>query len=349
MAKHIPKNKEITIYDLAKELGISVATVSRALNNDPVVSPETKKRIDLLAAKWGYRSNSFARNLKKQHTNTIGIMVHELNSSFITSVLGGIERTTAAAGYDLLIAHSSENFEKEIANARNLFHKRVDGLIASLSSETKNLAHFEPYVSKDIPLIFFDRVDEESNMPAVIIDNFAAGYTATKHLAEQGCKRIFHLTSSLSRNVYKKRYEGYRQALADHGLDFDESLILVKDLAEQAAYDAAMQVLQMEHKPDGAFITNDLNAAVFMRTLKSNGWSVPGDIAIVGFNNDTISRQVEPALTTINYPGGTIGEFAANYILKRLRRELKVSTAKTIVQSELVIRESSLRLPGKQS
>src|ERR1044071_9208494 len=196
------KGKEITIYDIASKLNISIATVSRGLNDDPVVSKKTRKKIFDLAEELGYRSNHFARNLRQQQTNTIGIIVHELNSNFITSVLAGVEKVTTEAGYDLIIAHSSESFIKESANARNLFHKRVDGLIASLSFDTKTMDHFSPFIKKGVPVIFFDRVEQDDDSTVVVIDNYKCGYQATEHLVEQGCKKIVHVTASLNRNVY---------------------------------------------------------------------------------------------------------------------------------------------------
>src|SRR6266480_3068637 len=215
------KEKEVTIYDIADKLNISIATVSRALKNDPVVSKKTKKKIFELAEKMGYRSNHFARNLRKQQTNTIGFIVHELNSNFITSVLAGVEKVTTEAGYDLIIAHSSETFSKEAANAKNLFHKRVDGLIASLSFDTPDLDHFKRFTDKGVPVIFFDRVEQNNESTVVIIDNYKCGYQATTHLIEQGCKRIAHVTSPLNRNVYLQRYNGYKDALFENGIAHD--------------------------------------------------------------------------------------------------------------------------------
>jgi len=151
----MPKEKDVTIYDLARELNISVATVSRALKDDPVVSKKTRKKVYDLADKMGYRTNLFARNLRTQETRTIGFLIHELNSNFSTSVLSGIEKITTEAGYDLIIAHSSESYEKEVSNARNLFNKRVDGLIASLSFDTKNYDHFKLFSDKGVPVVFF--------------------------------------------------------------------------------------------------------------------------------------------------------------------------------------------------
>jgi LacI family transcriptional regulator len=259
-------------------------------------------------------------------------------------VLAGIEKVATEAGYDLIIAHSGENMKKEEANARNLFHKRVDGLIASLSFDTTGLEHFKPFVDKGVPVIFFDRVEQDGGSPVVIIDNARCGYIATKHLIDQGCKRIVHVTSSLKRNVYSQRCKGYRDALFDNGIAYDESLVLVNDLSEKAGIESAMQILKMKPLPDGAFITNDFVAAVCMRTLREHGVSIPEDIAIVGFNNDAIGKLIEPALTTINYPGIDMGEIAARNLVNHLKGLSDIHQTNTIiVRSELIVRKSSLR------
>jgi len=338
------KAKEVTIYDIAKKLNLSPATVSRGLQDHPAISKKTKKKIFDMVDELGYRTNHFARNLRKQHTKTIGVLVHELNSNFITSVLAGIEKVTAEEGYDIIIAHSSESYTKEAANAKNLFDKRVDGLIASLSFDTTDLEHFKPFIDKGVPVMFFDRVEQDGNNTVVIIDNAKCGYVATQHLIEQGCKRIVHITSSLKRNVYSQRFKGYKDALFDNGIAFDESLLIVGDLSEKAGIDAAMKMLKMKPLPDGAFITNDFVAAVCMRTLKEHGISIPNDIAIVGFNNDAIGKLIEPALTTINYPGKDVGEIAARNLINHLKGISNIHQTNTIiVRSDLIIRKSSLK------
>jgi LacI family transcriptional regulator len=338
------KGKEVTIYDLARKLNISIATVSRALNNDPVVSKKTKKSVFDLARELGYRHNRFASNLRKQTTNTIGVIVHELNSNFITSVLAGIESITTDAGYDLIIAHSSESYEKEKANALNLFHKRVDGLISSLSFDTTSLDHFKVFDDKKIPVVFFDRVEENTDTIKVIIDNYRCGYLATKHLIDQGCKRIAMVTASLKRNVYAQRHKGYVDAQYDNKLSIDEKLLMIKDLKEASALECAMEILEMDPRPDGLFITSDFVAALVMQTLKENGMRIPEDIAVVGFNNDAISRVVEPHLTTINYPGFDMGEIVARNLINHLKGISDIKQTSTIiVRSELVVRGSSLK------
>jgi len=336
--------KEVTIYDIAKKLNVSPATVSRGLQDHPAISKKTKKRIFDVADELGYRTNHFARNLRQKETKTIGVLVHELNSNFITSVLAGIEKVTTEAGYDIVITHSSESSKKEAANAKNLFHKRVDGLIASLSFETQDLEHFRPFFEKGVPVIFFDRVEQDGSNTVVIIDNSKCGYLATKHLIDQGCRRIAHVTSTLKRNVYSQRHKGYKDALYDNGIPFDESLVIVNDLSEQAGEDAAKKILKMKPRPDGIFITNDFVAAVCMRTLKEHGVRVPEDIAIVGFNNDAIGKLIEPALTTINYPGIDMGEIAARNLINHLKGISDIHQTNTvIVRSELIIRKSSLK------
>ena len=340
--------KEITIYDIARRLSLSSATVSRALQDHPAINKNTRKKIQQTAKDMGYRHNTFASSLRKQKTNTIGVIVHELNSNFITSVLAGIEKVTTEAGYDLIIAHSSESYTKEAANALNLFHKRVDGLIASLAFDTKDLDHYEVYKEKGIPVIFFDRVEEKGESTKVIFDNYKCGFQATKHLVEQGCKRIVLVTASLKRNVYAQRHKGYADALADSGIQYEKDRVLIKDLSEQCGVEAALQILKMKPLPDGAFITNDFSAAVCMRTLRENGIRVPEDIAIVGFNNDAISKLVEPQMTTIDYPGIDVGEITARNLINHLKGLSDIKHTNTIVvRSDLVIRKSSVRKTKK--
>ena len=336
--------KEITIYDIARELSLSATSVSRALRKDTNISKATTKKIAEKAAEMGYRYNNFAGNLGKQKTHTIGIIVHRLNSNFIASVLAGIEKITIDAGYDIIITQSCESYEKEVANARNLFHKRVDGIIASLSFSSKDLDHFNPFFERNIPVIFFDRVDEESEMTQVIIDNYKTGYIATKHLLDQGCHRIVLLTSSLNRNVYSQRHRGYTDALFDSGIAYNKDRVLVKDISEESAIAAAHEILSMDPMPDGLFVTNDFVAAVCMQELKAYGVKIPHDIAIVGFNNDTICKIVEPQLTTINYPGKEMGEITARNLISQMKGLENVTKPnRIIVRSELIIRDSSVK------
>jgi LacI family transcriptional regulator len=334
--------KEVTIYDLAKELNISIATVSRALKDDPAVTSKTKKKIIEHAEKRGYRSNYFASSLRKRKTHTIGVLMHELNSHFMVSVLSGIEKVLSETEYDIIIAHSGESGKKEVANANNLFHKRVDGLIASLAYDTPNLSHFNQFIEKNIPVIFFDRVEESGAGTKIIIDNYKAGYEATQHLIDEGCKRIVHVTGNLTRNVYNNRFEGYKAALKDNHIKFKENYLIVNDLQKKASTEAANAIARMKPMPDGLFITNDISAAICLQTFKELGIRVPEDIAVVGFNNDIVSTIVEPNLTTINYPGSSMGEVAARNLINHLNGNGDIKlTSSIVIKSELIKRDSS--------
>ena len=338
------QTKEITIYDIAKQMDMSPSTISRALKNNPSVGAATRKKVLALAEKLGYRHNTFASNLRLQRSNTIGVIMHELSSNFVISVLRGIEKIASHAKYNLIIAHSSENAEMEAANVKNMFHKRVDGIIASLALDTTDLGHFKQFHDRNIPVVFFDRVFEKEEGTKVIINNFQAGYDATSHLVSQGCRRIAHITFNLKRNVYAERLRGYKQALLDNKLKFDEKLVIIDGFSEEDATRSAKRILAMKPMPDGIFITNDFCAAEVMQVFKDAGIQIPRDIAIVGFNNDLICKIVNPKLTTINYPGFEVGQVAARNLINHLNGLWDISMTNTIIiKSELIVRESSLK------
>ncbi|EOZ98658.1 LacI family transcriptional regulator [Indibacter alkaliphilus LW1] len=339
-------DKEITIYDIAKDLGVSPTTVSRALNDHPAVNEKTKKKIYKAAMDMGYQSNVFASNLRSKKTNNIGVIVPRLNSSFQSSVIAGMEKVANEAGYNLIISQSMESEAKEIANTLTMFNSRVDGLIVSLASNSDNLAHFKPFIKKNIPLIFYDRVGSLEEILGVTIDNLNAAYQATKHLIDQGCKRIVHVLGNIKVNVYSERLKGYKYALLDHEIPYDDKLIIHADLNEEAGYDIVQKVKNLDKPIDGLFVSNDACAASCIRQLKLEGFKVPQDIAVVGFNNDVISRLVEPNITTINYPGYEMGEIAMKNLINHLddkSESMLKTTNKITLRSELIIRESSKR------
>ncbi|OQP54486.1 LacI family transcriptional regulator [Niastella yeongjuensis] len=338
------KPKEVTIYDLARKLNVSIATVSRALKDDPVVSKKTKKKIFDLAEEMGYRYNHFARNLREQRTYTIGVIVPRLNSYFMSTVIAGIESVVNNEGYTLLISQSSESAGKEVDSAKTMFNNRVDGLLVSLAYETDDLAHFDQFVKKDVPIIFFDRVADHPDGTSVLIDNRKGAYESTSHLIAQGCKHIVHITAPPKRNVYVDRLAGYKQALADHHIPFDEKYILINNLSQEAGAQAAAAILQMNPLPDAVFAANDNCAVGCMVALKKAGIRIPQDIAFVGFNNDPVSTVVEPNLTTINYPGYKMGEMAAASLINHLNGVNSIDATNTILlRSELIVRASSLK------
>lgn len=339
------KEKEVTIYDLARKLNISIATVSRALKDDPVVSKKTKKKIFDLAEEMGYRSNHFARNLRNQRTDTIGVIVPRLNSYFMSTVIAGIEQVANSEGFNLIISQSSESAQKEMNSAKTMFNNRVDGLLVSLAYDTEDISHFDTFHRKNIPIIFFDRVAEQDMYTNVLIDNRKAGYEATRHLIQQGCTRIAHITATPKRNVYIDRLEGYKKALAEHDLPFTDDLLIIGNLSMEAGATAAEHIINMPLRPDGVFVANDNCAVGCMLALKQAGIRIPDNIAFAGFNNDPVSKVVEPNLTTINYPGYEMGEVAARNLINHLNGIATITSTNTILlRSELIIRGSSQKI-----
>jgi LacI family transcriptional regulator len=340
------ENKDITIYDIAKHLNISATTVSRGLKDHPAINKNTRKKIAEAARQLGYRSNTFASSLRSKRTHTIGVIVPRLNSNFMSSVLAGMEDAASRESYNLIISQSLEKTEKEVANAQTMFNKRVDGLLVSLAYDTENIDHFEPFFNKGIPVVFFDRVHPHNDSTSIVIDNYSAAYEVTKHLLDQGCRRIMHLGGNLLRNVYADRLRGYKQALKDNRIAFDDKLVSISTLSEDAGTQAANHILKLKPKdrPDAVFSANDTAAVYCMMQLKNAGVRIPDEIAFAGFNNDPISKVVEPNLTTISYSGYMVGEAAVTSLTNHLNGLSNIKTTNTIVlRSELIIRESSLK------
>jgi LacI family transcriptional regulator len=335
--------KDVTIYDIARALDISPATVSRGLKDHPGIRKDTKKRILDAALKMGYQHNTFARNLRVRKTNTIGVIIPRLNSYFMSTVIAGMEKVANDRGYNLIISQSQESVKKEIASVNTMFNSRVDGILVSLAFDTENIDHFNAMLKKEIPIIFFDRIAEHTKCTSIIIDNTRAGYDATLHLLDQGCQRIVYVGGSLSRNVYADRLKGYKLALAEKGVNYDSSLTIINTLSEQAGSDSAQYIMKMNPRPDGIFAANDTAAVACIRDLRQAGIRVPEDIAVVGFNNDPISRVIEPNLTTIHYPGQEMGEIAATTLINSINSMPSANLNTLVLRHNLIIRQSSVR------
>lgn len=334
--------KEITIYDIAKTLNVSPSTVSKALKDHPAISKKTKKRIFETAAAMGYRSNFFARNLRYQQSLTIGVILYELNSPFMISVLSGIEKIANETGYGIIVTDSSLSANNEAVNARILFDRRVEGVIACLAPDSKNFDAFKPFVEKNIPVIFVNIAEPFGGSTSVIVDNFVCGQLAARHLIEQGCKRIAHITAGVENGPDAMRYGGFLDVLETSQIAFHPELLVIAKPVEKDAVEAAKKILGLKQSPDGLFVTSDFTAAVCIRTFLEHGIGVPGDIAVVGFNNDVIGRLINPSLSTVNYPGTEMGETAATALMKHLKGIAKIDSISTFtVRAELIVRQSS--------
>jgi LacI family transcriptional regulator len=336
--------KEVTIYDLAKLANVSASTVSRALRDDPSISVRTKTKIIELSGTLGYRPNLFASDLRTKKTNIIGVLVHNLGSQLMASIVSGIEQVLTNAGYNLVICHSSDSAEKEIECAVNLLKKRVDGIIASLAIGMIRGEHFNEFFKRGIPVVFFDRVEMGSPGTKIVIDNYNAGYQAAIHLIQQGCRNFMHITGSLERNVYADRWKGFQTALSQYGLHCKKDQLMIIDFNEKNSRKVAQQVLQRKELPDGIFITDDFCAAICVQHFKKADIRVPNEIAVIGFNNDVISRIIEPQLTTFEYPAREMGTLAAKSLIDQLSDgTIRRDCFSIELKSELLVRASSTR------
>ena len=338
------ERKEVTIYDIAAQLKISPATVSRGLRDHPAISKKTKKKILDCSKRLGYRYNAFASNLRRRKSNTIGVIVPRLNSSFMSDIIAGIEKVTSESGYNTIISQSLEAEKKEIINATTMYNNMVDGLLISLAYDSKSTDHFKPFIEKNIPVIFFDRVRSLNQCSTIIIDNFKAAYDITTHLIKSGSRRIMHIGGNLLCNVYNDRFNGYKKSLDDNHLAFSPEYLIINNLGSGDGIDAAHTILKMPVIPDAVFVANDNCAANCMIELKKNGICIPEEISFAGFNNDSISGIVEPNLTTVDYQGFEMGEIAAKTLIAHLNQTLDATRTETIVlRHKLIIRESSMK------
>lgn len=339
------KKKEVTIYDLAKELNYSPSTISRALNNHRSIGKKTIKEIQKVAGEMGYRPNSIAASLRNNKSKTIGIMIARINSPFMSTLISGIEDTARKAGHNVIISQSNEKYENEVRNAKAMYDSRIGGLIVSLAMETRTTDHFQQFLEKDIPVVFVDRVPQDFNSYRVIIDNYAAGYRAAKHLIDQGCKRIAHFAGAQHVNVYNMRKKGYLDALQENGLDIHEELIIhLETMSLSEGREAMNNLLDLDAPPDGLFSANDAAAIGAILCAKEKGVKIPEELAVIGFNDDPVASIVEPSLSTVSHPARKMGEISTQRILEHSEDNLGSSVSEiTMLDTEIIVRNSSKR------
>lgn len=335
--------REATIYDIAKELNISASTVSRALKGNTIINLNTRQKVQECAEKLGYRSNTFASNLRTKRTNTIGVIVPRLDSNFMSACLAGMEEVANKYGYNMIISQSHESAKKEEQNALTMYNKRVDGLIVSLTFEESDLSYFKQFKSKNVPVVFFDRVPRETENVCFVIDNYKVAANATKHLIEQGCKNLLHITIQSNSNVYSERARGFTDMVNKCNNCNGETLRL-DSLSLENGQAIVDKILKMKPIPDGLFVANDMTAVGCMLSLRDKGIKIPEQMAIVGFNNDPVSTIVTPQLSTVSYPGREAGKLAAKSLIDHLKGENNMElTKEVILNARLIIRDSSKR------
>jgi DNA-binding LacI/PurR family transcriptional regulator len=336
---------QVTIKDLARHLNISVATVSRAMRDMPEIKAETRDAVLKLAKEWDYQPNLLATNLVKSRTKTIGVIVPDLAYHFFASVVKGIEEEAIARGYSLLLTQTSELYERELTNVQNLSRGQVEGFIVSISQETTDFEHLKRLQRKGIPLVFFDRDADEIDVPKVMVDNVGAAYEATKHLIENGSKRIAFLAGPSNVTVSNLRQSGYEQAIRDSDLGLDETLVVHGNYNLQQAIDLTNELFELKNPPDGLVVVSDRLAVGAIVALRKKNIRIPEDVAIVSFNDEPICSIVTPTLSSVAQPTFEMGKMAITLLINQIENPESLDKPEVkVFKTELKIRESSLRV-----
>jgi LacI family transcriptional regulator len=336
-----------TLSDIAKQLNISVSTVSRALHDHPAISKNTKKRVINLAKKLNYQPNLLALSLLNKKTHTIGIIVPEITSYFFSSVINGIQDLINDTEYRLIISQSEESFEKEKRILETLAKVRVDGLLVSPTSETHNAQHFNNFIDAGSPLVIFDRDCAGFNADKVLVDDYDGAFQAVEYLIKTGCKRIAHISGPADLSISSHRLSGYLDALKKHNITVDSQLIYnVDGFSPEFGVEATKAMLNLPQLPDAIFAINDGIAIGAMYVIKEAGFKIPDQISVVGFDDEPHSSYFIPPLTSVWQPVYDMGLLSARILLNRLQGNAPNETPRyEILKPELIIRESSKKFP----
>ena len=333
--------KKTTIYDIAKKLDLTAATVSRALNNNIKISQKTRELVQKMAIEMNYEQNTLARALKSGKSFNVGVVVPRMDSNFFASVIRGIEEELYPKGYHVIVCQTHDQENLETGNINSLLNAQVDGILMSVSnSKTKNKV-FSNLSQKRVPLIFFDRKKDIAGVSSVTIDDFNGSYTATKHLIDQGCKRIAHFSNDRSFEIFQNRYLGYKQALLDHHIGFDESLVIELFSKVEEGKKATRKLLGLNNPPDAIFSSSDFTALGAIQEIKEHGLKIPEDICVVGFSNEPFTRFMELSITSVDQSPIEMGRIAANVFLREVDSDPK--NEQIVLNPELIIRHSSLK------
>lgn len=334
--------QKITIKTIAKELGVSSSTVSKALKDSHEISKETKKRIQAYADHYNYKPNHLALQLRNQKTKVIGVILPKIVHHFFSTVISGIEDGANKKGYNIMVCFSNESYKKEVETLKVLSNGSVDGIIMSIARETlqnKDYDHFKGIVSEEIPFVLFDRVVDEILCDKVVVDDVGAGYKATKHLLENGRKKIALITTPNHVNVGALRRQGYEKALIEQYININTELIV--EIDETKSIKPQIEKV-FENDIDGVFAVNEIYAANAMRIAKELGKSVPNDISIIGFTDGLISEYSSPSITTIAQHGFTMGQQAVDLLIQRIENDaIDFRPKKIVISSDLKLREST--------
>lgn len=336
------KNKKTTIKDIAKTLNISAAAVSKALHNDSRISKTTKDAVKRVAKELNYQPNHLASALRKGKSNLVGVMVPRTNSNFFSSVLESMESVLYKAGYNVVITQSNESFKKECRNIDTLLYTQVDGIIASMANETVDLSYYEKIKEKGIPLILFDRGENDLDVDYVGINDYDSSHMIVEHLVEKNCKRIAHIGGYRRTRIFNNRIKGYLDALKKHALPIEDELLIECNLTIEDGRKNMQALLKCDKLPDAIYAASDTAALGALQVLTAQNIKVPEDIKLVGFGNEPFTHLVTPSITSVEQHSLDIGRISAEVFLERItEKELKQQLTKHILNAKLIERDSS--------
>lgn len=336
--------KHVTIKDVAKRLHCSVSTVSRAFNDKYDIRKETREEILATAKEMGYFPNPIAKSLLKQCTNQVGIVVPEFTNSFFPEVIMGIQDVFLRKGYQVLIMQSSESHQNEMENIRSMENNMVDGMIISLSQESKNVDYLKQLIEKGFPLVLFNRVSDQLETSKVIIDDYKWAFFATEHLIYQGYQKIFHFAGPDGMMFTQNRKNGFIDAHKKHKKKISKSQIIETGLMISDGEKIIEKLIAENNLPDAIFAVNDPTAIGAMKTLKKHGFAIPKDVALVGFTESKLAELIDPPLTSVAQPTFEIGQTAARLLLEQIESKGIHVPQTVVLNGRLNVRESSMKL-----
>ncbi len=337
--------RKVTLKQIAKELDVSISTVSKSLKNSSEISEDTRLKVQAFAKLYNYKPNNIALSLKNKKTKTIGIIIPEIVHHFFATVISGIEQVANEKGYNVIVCLSDESFDKEVINLEMLANGSTDGFIMSLSKETqqkKDFHHLQEVINQGMPIVMFDRIANEILSDKVIIDDLLAAYQAVNFLVEEGCKKIALITTVDYVSVGKLRTDGYKKALIDHNIVVEEKMILKIEDIENCS--DAIDELINNGEIDGIFAVNELFAVVAIKAALKKGIKIPEDLSVVAFTDGIISKFSTPTITTISQNGVKMGRKAAEMLIERLETEEEQEDERyrtEVIETNLILREST--------
>lgn len=336
--------RKTTIHDIARKLNISASTVSRALHDHPRISVAMRQSVKKAAAEMGYVPDVVASGLRKGKRSLLGMIVPHIDRHFFAQVISGVEEVAHGAGYHVLVTQSGESYSRESDLALNLGSGLVDGVLASVSMETKSFDHFSDIIQKGIPVVFFDRVADSISTDKVVVDDYQGAFLATEHLIHTGKRKIGHLAGPVNVGIYRLRLQGYLDAMKQHRLKVPREWIIPDTITQSSGYEAMNRMLQLKYKPEAIFASGDFSALGAMLKAREAGLDIPADLAIVGFANEPFTSLLSPGLSSVDQHPQEMGRQAARLLLERLEKPEEMNIARKIsLQPDLLIRGSSAR------